>query len=149
MKNKTTYTGKFCSFDRPRFSNGRVYNREVMESALNEYVEMKKKVGIKYGELSHYTDKDTNYDIPLSKVSHTITDVEIRDDGVYGTIEILNTPNGKLVKEMMKSGLNPLVSPRCSGVDNEVKKIYSFDIIDFIKKEDDYEDSNFEEWVEE
>ncbi len=143
---RITYTGKFCSFDIPRFSNGRVYTREGMEDALNKYIEVKKRVGVKYGELYNHSDKNPNYDISISKVSHIIKDIEMKDDGVYGEIEILDTPDGKLVKKMMESGLYPLVSPRCYGVGGEIKRIISFDIIDFVK---DYEDSNYEEWTEE
>lgn len=45
-----------------------------------------------------------NPQVNVSKISHKITDVNVDEehDYVYGTMEILDTPEGKVIKELMK-----------------------------------------------
>lgn len=53
--------------------------------------------------------------VNLKNVSHLITEVHFEGDDVVGTVEILNTPAGNIVKELLKSGVKIGVSSRGAG----------------------------------
>jgi phage head maturation protease len=142
--NKIKITGKFQNYDTPDL-NGRIYNKEFFSEALVDYQERRRKNGVAYGELN----SENWFNVSLTGVSHIIKKIEEKDDGIYGTIEILNTPRGKEVLEKIKSGYKPIVSPRYYGHNDKISKLISFDVVGFTRDEDEYEDTNFEEWTEE
>lgn len=51
-----------------------------------------------------FVDGNINPQVNVSKISHKITNVNVDEehDYVYGTMEILDTPEGKVIKELMK-----------------------------------------------
>ena len=75
--------------------NGRIYPRELWENVINsDYVkEMINSHGL-VGELDHPEER---LEISLQEVSHVINDMWIEGDQVMGIIDILPTPNGKIV----------------------------------------------------
>ena len=72
------------------------------------------------GTIGHYDKKVDDKDLAEGKVSHIVTDLEIREDDVngrylWGRLEILNTPAGKLLKEYYDMGIPMFVSSRGGG----------------------------------
>jgi hypothetical protein len=53
--------------------------------------------------------------VNLRNVSHNITEMHWEGDDLVGTIEILSTPSGNIVKELMKNGIRLGVSSRGVG----------------------------------
>lgn len=82
-----------------------------------------------FGELTH--PKTT--DITLSNVSHTISNIKIIGNALYGDIKILDTDKGKRLKELIKENIVQF-RPRTTGIVNtdgtiSNYRIYTFDAI--------------------
>ena len=90
--------------------NGRYYSKELWERELAKYKDLIKERR-SCGELDHPESSVIN----LKNVSHLIR--EFRWDGynVLGIIEILPTPSGNIVKELIKNGVTVGVSSRGMG----------------------------------
>lgn len=82
--------------------NGRVYPREVVENAMKEY-RKKIKQRISLGQTYFGPDEFTR-DLHLSDVSHLITKVSCRKDGVHVKCKILETPKGIRLSEALGTG---------------------------------------------
>lgn len=91
--------------------NGRMYPKETLFNEANRYLEQQVKKKRAYGELGH-PDSPT---INLDRVSHMITNLEFEGDNVIGTAKVMDTPNGQIVKELMKEGASLGVSSRGLG----------------------------------
>src|SRR6056300_1982476 len=91
--------------------NGRIYPREVMESAVNKYDNEQVKTGRAVGELNHPEGPTVN----LDKVSHKIEKLEWKGNDVVGKATILETPMGKIVQGLLDGGVNLGVSTRGMG----------------------------------
>lgn len=91
--------------------NRRVYPKSVMEGAvrtyLNTYVDRNRGVG----ELNHPDSPKIN----LDKVSHRTTRLWWEGNKVMGEAIILDTPMGKIVKQLMDGGCQLGVSSRGTG----------------------------------
>jgi hypothetical protein len=91
--------------------NGRIYPQGTLlkecKRYINEYVEK----GRALGELNHPTGPTVN----LDRVSHIVK--ELREDGhnVYGKAKVLDTPMGKIVKNLIDEGACLGVSTRGMG----------------------------------
>ena len=76
--------------------NGRIYTKECMKKAIadtKKLIEEKRFLGEL--EQPQYTD------INLSNVSHMITDLRIEENKIVADIQVLKTPKGFLLQEMM------------------------------------------------
>lgn len=102
--------GIFMQADKPN-RNGRVYEKRIMESAVNKYVKEQVKTGRAVGELNHPEGPTIN----LDKVSHRITDLRFEGSDVVGKASILNTPMGKIVQGLLEGGCQLGVSSRGMG----------------------------------
>jgi hypothetical protein len=91
--------------------NKRRYSKDVLEKAVNEYVEKQVKTGRAVGELNHPDSPIVDY----QNVSHRILSLEWQGDNVVGKALILNTPNGKIVKGLLEGGVQLGVSSRGMG----------------------------------
>ena len=91
--------------------NGRIYPKQIMESAVNKFVNEQVKTKRAVGELNHPDGPTVN----LDKVSHLITALEWDGDNVMGKASILDTPNGKIVKGLLDGGVKLGVSTRGMG----------------------------------
>jgi hypothetical protein len=91
--------------------NGRIYPQGTLlkecKRYINEYVDK----GRALGELNHPTGPTVN----LDRVSHIVK--ELREDGhnVYGKAKVLDTPMGKIVKNLIDEGAQLGVSTRGMG----------------------------------
>lgn len=115
--------------------NGRIYPRELWENVLNsDYVkEMIESHGL-VGELDHPEER---LEISLQNVSHVINDMWIEGDQVMGTIDILPTPSGKIVSELLDYGTDIGISSRGAGsvgAGNVVDPDYQFITFDFVAR---------------
>ena len=115
--------------------NGRIYPRELWENVLNsDYVkEMIESHGL-VGELDHPEER---LEISLQNVSHVINDMWIEGDQVMGTIDILPTPSGKIVSELIDYGTDIGISSRGAGsvgAGNIVDPDYQFVTFDFVAR---------------
>ena len=63
------------------------------------------------GELDHPESSVVN----LSNVSHNITEMNWNGDDLVGTVEVLPTPSGNILKELFKSGIRLGISSRGMG----------------------------------
>ena len=80
--------------------NGRVYPMEVLEKEVNRY--NKKFINEKraYGELGHPEGPTVN----LERVSHMVTELYPDGKNFIGEAKIMETPMGKIVKNIMNEG---------------------------------------------
>ena len=91
--------------------NGRVYERNILENAVNRYVNEQVLTGRAVGELNHPEGPSIN----LDKVSHKITELKFEGNNVIGKASILNTPMGNIVSGLLEGGVKLGVSSRGMG----------------------------------
>jgi hypothetical protein len=91
--------------------NGRIYEKKILESAVNKYVKEQVSQGRAVGELNHPEGPTVN----LDKVSHKITNLEFQGNDVIGKASILKTPMGKIVEGLLEGGVKLGVSSRGMG----------------------------------
>ena len=90
--------------------NGRIYPRNVLEREVRNY----QKFIIEnraLGELDHPDSSVVN----LKNVSHLVREAHIEGDVVYGSVEILDTPSGKILQSLVESGVKLGISSRGVG----------------------------------
>ena len=115
--------------------NGRIYPFPVLQREVKNYSKKFVQEGRALGELGHPMGPTIN----LDRVSHLIT--ELYEDGknFVGKAKIMDTPNGKIVKNLLESGVKLGVSSRGlgtvktnkSGV-NEVQKDFVLSTVDIV-----------------
>ena len=91
--------------------NGRVYNKQILEREVQKYVENFVKVGNAYGELDH----PESAIVSLKNASHVVKELWWEGDDLIGKVELLNTPSGNIVKEIIKGGHTIGISSRGTG----------------------------------
>lgn len=91
--------------------NGRIYERNILENAVNRYVNDQVLTGRAVGELNHPEGPSIN----LDKVSHKITELRFEGNNVIGKASILNTPMGNIVSGLLEGGVKLGVSSRGMG----------------------------------
>ena len=101
--------------------NFRVYESNHWNLQLNKpEVQERLRTRSMWGTLGHFDRKISDVDIREGLVSHIITKLEIHEDEkgkpfLYGELEILDTPAGKILEAMYKGGANLYVSSRGAG----------------------------------
>jgi hypothetical protein len=115
--------------------NGRRYNRELWERALNDEL-FHEKIANKclFLELGHPQDRE---ETDMSKVCACIPEMpKIIDGDLCACVDILDTPNGKILKTLCDYGFVPGISSRGSGdvmpnndVDPETFFLECFDVV--------------------
>lgn len=115
--------------------NGRYYNKQLWEKALSDEIFLEKVANKSlFLELEHPADRDT---IDMKLACACIPEVpKIIGDDLYAVIDILDTPNGKLLKTFVDYGFIPGISSRGSGdvdanneVDPETFFLETWDIV--------------------
>ena len=91
--------------------NGRIYEKKILEAAVNKYVKEQVSTGRAVGELNHPEGPTVN----LDKVSHKITDLKWEGSNVVGKASILKTPMGQIVEGLLEGGVKLGVSSRGMG----------------------------------
>jgi hypothetical protein len=90
--------------------NGRIYPFEVLKREVGNYQKFINE-GRALGELDH---PDSSV-VSLANVSHCIRKAYMEGDTVYGTIEVLSTPKGMILKSLIDSGIKIGISSRGVG----------------------------------
>ena len=90
--------------------NGRFYSEELWKREIDKYMELVNQ-NRACGELDHPESQVVN----LKNVSHNIKDINWDGKNIMGTIEILPTPSGNILKALIDSGITVGVSSRGMG----------------------------------
>ena len=91
--------------------NGRIYPREILVREAKKYTKEFIKERRAMGELDHPESSVVN----LQNVSHNVKDMHWEGDNLLGTVEVLGTPSGNILKELFKSGIKLGISSRGMG----------------------------------
>jgi len=91
--------------------NGRVYDKTILERECKKYLTEFVKNGNAFGELDH----PESAVVSLKNASHVVKDLWWDGDELKGKIELLNTPAGNIVKEIIKAGHTIGISSRGTG----------------------------------
>ena len=102
--------------------NGRVYPKDTLVREAKKYAEIQIKERRALGELDHPDSSVVN----LNNVSHNVLDMNWKGDDLVGTVEVLSTPSGNILKELFKSGIKLGISSRGLG---SVKEIHEDDTV--------------------
>jgi hypothetical protein len=98
--------------------NGRVYPKQILMREVKKYEENQIKENRALGELDHPDSSIIN----LKNVSHNVLEVKWKGNDVVGVVEILPTPSGNILKELLKCGIRLGISSRGMGTVEEVNE---------------------------
>ena len=91
--------------------NGRVYPKELLMREAKKYtanfIQQKRALG----ELDHPDSSVVN----LQNASHNVMEMHFNGNDLVGTVEVLGTPSGNILKELFKSGIKLGISSRGLG----------------------------------
>lgn len=112
-------------------NNDRIYEENEYLPHL-EYLEKKINKKNLLGELDH----PEKFDVSLSKVSHIVEKLEYDKSKrqILGRVRLLDTPSGKIAKELVESGVPISISSRAAGLVEsnkkvKIKKIFTYDLV--------------------
>ena len=91
--------------------NGRIYPKEILAREVANYKKTQIAEKRALGELDHPESSVVN----LNNVSHNVVDCWWKGDDVIGEVEILSTPSGNILKELLKAGILLGISSRGLG----------------------------------
>ena len=91
--------------------NGRVYPKEILMREAKKYSDNFVKQKRAMGELDHPESSVVN----LQNVSHNVTEMNFNGDDLVGTVEVLTTPSGNILRELFKNGIKLGISSRGMG----------------------------------
>lgn len=91
--------------------NGRVYPKEVLVREAHKYEENFIKERRALGELDHPESVVVN----LQNVSHNVVEMHWDGEDLIGTVEVLPTPNGNILKELFRANIRLGISSRGMG----------------------------------
>lgn len=110
ISNGAVYLVGICQKAGTKNGNGRIYRKETLQREVENYQKaIKERRSL--GELDHPDDSVIN----LKNASHLVTKMWWDGDNVMGKIEVLDTPSGKILKELVKSGIKLGISSRGMG----------------------------------
>ena len=95
--------------------NGRVYPKDVLIRESKKFEENFIKERRALGELDHPESSVVN----LQNVSHNVVEMHWEGDDLIGTVEILPTPNGNILKELFRANIRLGISSRGLGTVNK------------------------------
>jgi hypothetical protein len=91
--------------------NGRVYPKHILRKEVDRYMKEFVKTKRAFGELGHPETPTIN----LDRVSHMIVDLTEDGDSWIGKAKILDTPMGKIARNLIEGGAQLGVSSRGMG----------------------------------
>ena len=91
--------------------NGRVYPMPIMEKEVNRYIVEYVNTNRAIGELGHPEGPTVN----LERAAHMIKELHFDNNHVCGRAKVLDTPYGRIVKNLMDEGAKLGVSTRGMG----------------------------------
>jgi hypothetical protein len=90
--------------------NGRLYPRSILEREVRNYQKFIRE-NRALGECDH---PDSSV-VELKNVSHIIREAYMEGDDVYGSVELLDTPCGKILQSLVEAGVTLGISSRGVG----------------------------------
>jgi hypothetical protein len=110
ISNGSVYLVGICQKAGTKNGNGRIYRKETLQREVENY---QKAISERrsLGELDHPDDSVIN----LKNASHLVTKMWWDGDSVMGKIEVLDTPSGKILKQLVTSGIKLGISSRGMG----------------------------------
>ena len=91
--------------------NGRVYPKDLLMREAKKYTENFIQQKRALGELDHPDSSVVN----LQNASHNVLEMHFNGNDLVGTVEVLGTPSGNILKELFKSGIKLGISSRGLG----------------------------------
>ena len=91
--------------------NGRVYPKDLLMREAKKYTENFIQQKRALGELDHPDSSVVN----LQNASHNVMEMHFNGNDLVGTVEVLGTPSGNILKELFKSGIKLGISSRGLG----------------------------------
>ena len=108
--------------------NGRIYEKKILMREVKKYMDEFVKNGNAFGELDH----PESAVVSLKNASHVVKDLYWNGDDLMGRVELLNTPAGNIVKEIIKAGHTIGISSRGTGSVQQTNEGY-------LEVQDDFE----------
>ena len=96
--------------------NARVYPQETLMREAKKYADVQIAERRALGELDHPDSSVVN----LNNASHNILEMHWKGDDLEGTVEVLGTPAGNILKELFKAGIKLGISSRGLGSVEEI-----------------------------
>ena len=97
--------------------NGRIYPKHILERECKRYQVEYINQNRALGELDHPESSVVN----LNNVSHNVLKIWWEGDDLKGVVQILDTPSGKILKELFKAGITLGISSRGLGSVKELR----------------------------
>jgi len=94
--------------------NGRIYPKNILEREVENYKKLVRE-NRALGQLDH----PESAIVELEKVSHVVTHIEMRGNDVVGKIKLLDTPQGRIAKELRRNNIKYGISSRGVGSTKE------------------------------
>ena len=91
--------------------NGRTYDKAILQREVKKYMNEFVNNGNAFGELDHPESPV----VSLKNASHVVKDLYWDGDDLMGKVELLNTPAGNIVKEIIRGGHTIGISSRGTG----------------------------------
>lgn len=89
----TMITGKVLYLDKPN-ANGRIYDRESTLAAIEKF-------NNKPTKLSEFLPLERTIQVNLDNIGGVVTSLYVQDETVYAEVKVIDTINGKKVKELV------------------------------------------------
>ena len=110
------YLVGICQKSGTKNGNGRIYRKETLQREVENYQQaIRERRSL--GELDHPDDSVIN----LKNASHLATKMWWDGDNVMAKFEVLDTPSGKILKDLVKAGIKLGISSRGLGSTKNVK----------------------------
>ena len=90
--------------------NGRVYSEDILRREVENYGKLVRERRA-LGELDHPDSATIN----LANASHMVTQIWWDNDSVMGKVQVLNTPSGQILRELVNCGVKLGISSRGMG----------------------------------
>ena len=100
--------------EKRRVAEGAVYPQSILEREVKNYAQLVKERRA-LGELDHPDSSVIN----LNNASHMVTKIWMEGKKCMGTIRVLNTPSGNILKSLVESGVQLGISSRGMGSEKE------------------------------
>ena len=97
--------------------NGRVYPKHILQRECQRYQKDYIDQHRALGELDHPESSVVN----LNNVSHNVLKIWWNGDDLNGAVQILDTPSGKILKELFRAGITLGISSRGLGSVKELR----------------------------
>ena len=91
--------------------NGRVYPKEILMREADRYAKTEIAERRALGELDHPESSVVN----LQNASHNVQKIWWKENDLMGRVEILSTPSGNILKELLKANIKLGISSRGMG----------------------------------